>query len=212
MSTTNNALITIKHRGKKLLWPAHDTELQRVNDYVSDLTVMLSHVDRFDLAVQAGGACGVWPLALSNKFKTVITFEPEKLNYQCLQSNVFGVDNILAYESALSSRIGTGALKLGESHNAGTYYLSEGQAVSVVTLDSFDLPACDFIQLDIEGGEAAALLGALNTLEKFKPVVVLECKRLPHCPGAEIESRALLESLGYVEVGRVHNDVIFKSL
>jgi len=44
----------------------------------------------------------------------------------------------------------------------------------VRTIDSFDFDDIDFIKIDVEGDERAVLQGAVNTLDKHKPVVVLE--------------------------------------
>jgi hypothetical protein len=34
--------------------------------------------------IQAGGCFGVWPVYFSSMFESVITFEPEPVNYKCL--------------------------------------------------------------------------------------------------------------------------------
>jgi FkbM family methyltransferase len=56
----------------------------------------------------------------------------------------------------------TGALKIKGSGN-----------IKQITIDS--LGVCpDLIHLDVEGFEAFALLGAQSTINKFKPLIVLE--------------------------------------
>ncbi len=44
----------------------------------------------------------------------------------------------------------------------------------VKTIDSLNFECVDFIKIDVEGDEEAVLQGAKETLEKWKPVVVLE--------------------------------------
>ncbi len=50
--------------------------------------------------------------------------------------------------------------------------------VDVVTVDDtvrkLALPTVDFIKIDVEGSEMAVLLGAENTLSKFKPILIFE--------------------------------------
>ena len=41
-------------------------------------------------------------------------------------------------------------------------------------IDDLALPGCDLIQLDLEGYELFALKGGLDTINKYKPVIVIE--------------------------------------
>lgn len=62
-----------------------------------------------------------------------------------------------------------------EPTNLGGVGLGQGgEKVECVTIDSLELEVCDFIKLDVEGAEPLALLGALETLQRCKPVVVFE--------------------------------------
>ena len=68
----------------------------------------------------------------------------------------------------------------------------------------------DLIQLDIEGLEVNALVGGMETIETYRPIVVIEEKQLPQYDEKKMkEARVFLESLDYQEIGRVHKDVIF---
>ena len=49
-----------------------------------------------------------------------------------------------------------------------------GETAKLRTIDSFNFNDIDFIKIDVEGDERAVLQGAVNTLDKHKPVVVLE--------------------------------------
>jgi FkbM family methyltransferase len=74
---------------------------------------------------------------------------------------------------------------------------SSGQIpVQVHTLDSLckagHLPAPDVIKMDIEGAEAEALEGAMETLTRYRPLLVIELHR------TNASVCAILESLGYV--------------
>ena len=52
--------------------------------------------------------------------------------------------------------------------------------VQVNTLDSFDLADVDIIKLDCEGYELPVLHGALNTIQKYRPIMQIEMT-LPQC-------------------------------
>ena len=51
---------------------------------------------------------------------------------------------------------------------------SEKFQIPMLTIDSLKLNACDMIQLDVEGFEQFAISGAIETIKKFKPVIIAE--------------------------------------
>ena len=64
------------------------------------------------------------------------------------------------------------------------------------------------IQLDVEGYEKEVLLGAVNTIKKWKPIIILEVN-----PGDEFLNsgwfkRNILE-LGYMRTQRLHGNYAF---
>ena len=50
----------------------------------------------------------------------------------------------------------------------------EEDTVQVISLDSLNLSQCDLIKIDVQGYEYNLIVGAKNTLNKFKPVIFLE--------------------------------------
>lgn len=111
---------------------------------------------------------------------TVYAFEPVLENYVlsklCVEYNQ--LDNIHLQNAALSSetaiaRISTG--HAGGMHRGGSSQLSNtGQIVGLVTIDSLGLDDVSVIQLDVEGHEYPALLGADFTISTCKPVILIE--------------------------------------
>ena len=76
--------------------------------------------------------------------------------------------------------------------------------VPCVRLDDFELPACDLIKLDIEGAEVMALHGAMRTIDRHQPVVVIEqngAAKTYGMPATAAED--VLKSLGYSRFGSV---------
>lgn len=195
-------------------WPNRDEKLKQVNDWVRDADIAFKHIKKFDLAVQAGGACGVWPIYLSDHFKRVITCEPVKENAEALRRNIEGIVNISFLPCALADKKTVLKMRVDdvERNNSGAFYAGEdGQKTPAITIDSLNLKACGFMALDLEGFEGKALKGAEQTIIKYRPVVMIEEKRLPHLKVDEhLEARHYLESIGYKEVDRIHRDVVFK--
>lgn len=132
------------------------------------------HVKKFDIAVQAGGACGMYPRLLSDRFDTVYTFEPEPLSFYCLVNNC-QKKNIIKINGALGDQPRMVGIVNYVPDNVGvTRVQAELGRIPQLPLDCFDLPHCDLLALDIEGGELAALHGAIETIKKCKPVIVIE--------------------------------------
>ena len=125
------------------------------------------------IAIQAGGNCGIYPLYLSDRFTCVITFEPERQNYGCLLKNIENRTNIIASCAALGDSVGLVGIEPCD-YNNGASYVIDGRDVPVIAVDDLGLDSLDLIQLDVEGYEAKALQGASQTINRCKPVMMVE--------------------------------------
>ena len=216
----------IEFDGRRWKWPKQDTKLKAVNDWVGDLNATLFLMTKagreMQVAVQAGGAMGIWPVALAQHFDLVFTYEPDKLNYWCMAANVSGQpEKIFPLNAALGETAGqvVTALHQSERGNSGAYYTIDArkneEAVPRIKLDDLKMVACDLICLDIEGREVEALRGAYDTIDKFKPFIMIEEKALPQMgPGKPVnhnvgEATEWLQKIhGYKVAQKVHRDII----
>lgn len=115
----------------------------------------------------------------------VIAFEPQRIVYQTLCGNIAlnAVENVATIMAALGKTPGTitvPSLNHNATNNFGGVSLDKdnaGEIVPLVTIDSFNLPKCDFIKLDVEGMEQDALEGAVQTLARCKPYLYVENDR-----------------------------------
>lgn len=193
-------------------WPAGDKKLVQVFDHVSDIDVIMDYVKNRGVCVQAGGACGIWPLRFSQFFEQVYTFEPQEENFKCLVENTWDTQNITYFNNPLSNVHKKYVINndIQERENWGAGYIVENpQGLEAFRIDDLELSDCDLIQLDIEGYELQALQGGAETIEKFRPIIVLEEKPLNHVSGNPAIPRMWLEvDFGYKLVGSVHRDVI----
>lgn len=133
------------------------------------------HVKRYDVCVQAGGACGMYPRLLSYTFKRVYTFEPNPLSFHCLVNNC-QTSNVIKTNMGLGAEPGTARLKTNGLSNPGEARINAAgdTTINITTIDSLGLDCCDFIQLDVETYELEALKGAKETIKKYKPVISVE--------------------------------------
>lgn len=194
-----------------LVWPAVDAHCKCVVfRRVVDLERAYAVCRGFAVAVQAGGNCGVWPLALADRFQQVYTFEPEPLNYQCLSENCKGRTNVVVSNQALGyARTSVGIGYPEGRDNMGACAVTPDGTIPLVRIDDLQLDACDLIQLDIEGFEVEALKGARQTIAAYHPVLMVEDKGLsaPYGPSRGWSDTWGAE-LGYAVVDRVERDVI----
>lgn len=176
-----------------LVWPATDEIcFDCIKKDVPFLIEALNYCTQLRTAIQAGGNAGMYPVVLSEHFDRVITFEPEALNYQCLEANTADIPNVQTINGIIGNSHHTVGL-WGWEPNSGSYEVSGDGDVAQHIVDDFELTDVDFIQLDIQGFESAAIAGALETIAKSKPVIMLE-------EGHGLSPVPVLANLGYTEV------------
>ncbi len=191
------------------LWPETDVGAAAVLFAgVADLDVAYRHVKKFDVVVQAGGNCGIWPMALGERFRTVYTFEPDPMNFRCLCANAQG-ENIFKFNAALGEyHQGVGLIRRPE--NVGAHRIGGLGKIPTMRIDDLGLSECDLIYLDIEGYEMFALRGGAATIEKHHPVIVIEDKGCSEPYGVAMGGTPawLCGQFGYRVAERVNRDVV----
>jgi FkbM family methyltransferase len=168
------------------------------NDWLnSHSTKYFEHLNSFDTVVTAGTNCGMYARFYSRKFKHVYAFEPEPLAFFCMVNNCQS-DNVVKLNAALGHGHGlVGILRAAPGSNDMNVGMNQiGPAteefkIPMLTIDSLGLDACNLIQLDVEGFEKYAIMGAKATIEKFKPVIIAE-------RFSDQESQTIMSDLGYV--------------
>lgn len=197
------------HLVRDMIWPKIDQHCKDVVfDSPIDMERAYAHCRGFDVAVQAGGNCGVWPKAMSAKFAAVYTFEPDPLNFYCLVRNAPQA-NVFKFNAALGNARKTVELNR-EAANVGAHAVAGEGRIPVLSIDDLGLTQCDLIYLDIEGYELAAICGAFRTIKTCKPVIAFEDKGLSVAYGVELgeAARYLEDAHRYRRIDQVGNDTI----
>lgn len=213
----NNAIEVREYRGNSWYWPKQDgidenscwdylTKRSEVPDRISEL------VSNRQVAVQAGGNCGYYVKPYARNFQTVYTFEPDPTNFLCLCMNVPEI-NVIKMQGCLSNKhtlLGIENHKLGQDVGAG--HVVSGGVFPSFRIDDLALEECNLIHLDIEGFELQALRGAVDTLEKFKPVVVVEIFEdwANRYGSSFIKLKSFLFSYNYELKTQIDGDIVFK--
>lgn len=170
----------------KWYWPKTDGGDQGIEHPNCTWKFMLDHPDVPQLVsenvpnrgvvVQAGGNCGFYVKQYAELFRMVYTFEPDPLNFYCLNLNVTG-RNVIKIQACLGEK--NELVGLGNYLNdSGSTHVKQDQGeqsvVPTMRIDDLKLHTCDLIHLDIEGYELFALKGAVDTINRCKPVIACE--------------------------------------
>lgn len=207
---------------REWVWPIQDTQTFPliVHDWFNGIrpTIIDRHGSKKEGAViQAGGNCGVYPLLYTEFFNHVYTFEPDPINFYCLTANC-QIPGIVKFNCALSDKNDLVTIKENSSVNRGmnavesTADRGSVHSVPAVTIDSFEFEDVRLIQLDLEGYEGNAILGARRTIEKFKPMIILEWsdEHARVLPEQYEEVKGIMTSINYKVAGQITNlDTLF---
>lgn len=203
-------------------WPLDDVHGREAiaRDCASAIEAILPHITGRNCIVQAGANVGVYPVALADHFRKVVTCEPDPTNFACLELNLAARDSLGRVgafgPAAFGARAGQCSPVEVERANCGAHrvdFTPDGP-VSVVTIDfalmAAGLACCDCLWLDVEGSELLALQGAADTIERLSPTIAVEDKGLQ--AAFDIAPGALQEWLaerGYVQVAKIGHDKVF---
>lgn len=180
------------------------------------LSMIEKRLDPHAVFLDVGANQGEFSVAAARVlgFGKVIAFEPVTEYRERLAGNVAlnGFNNVLIVPVALGEQEGSlpiydeNAPFADGTRNEGLPTLfafgSRNHPREVVrvrplddVLDELDVARVDLIKLDIEGAEWMALRGAKNTIQRYRPVLILEIGR-DTCRSAGYEPEALVEWLG----------------
>ena len=131
----------------------------------------------------------------------VLAFEPQRLLFQTLCANMAlnSLTNVFCHHLAVGAEHGTATvppLDAYSTQNFGRMSLLEstvGASIEKITLDSLNLPRCNFLKIDVEGMELDVLRGARQTIERHKPILYVEDDRPDH----SAELSRYIDALGY---------------
>lgn len=202
-------------RERGLLWPDYDRRCAEVTfaETSNSIPKILPYLTKFRSAVQAGGNCGQLVRLIAKAFRSIYTFEPDHLNFVALTVNTAEFKNVFRFQSFLGCERKLSGIEQGDKkfpQNCGALFSSGSGSIPTMKIDDLGLSDCDLILIDIEGAEASAIKGAMETISRSRPVIVIEDKNLgveffgemPHA------AEKLLLDVGYRKADRVGLDTI----
>lgn len=144
------------------------------------------HIPVGGVVVDIGACLGDHTLSYLNmvgQTGTVHAFEPNLIAFECLAYNMRKHKNAVLHSVALGSKSGRAFVSNHGEPNLGATRLAftdmPQAPISVAALDDIakDWARIDFMKIDAEGSEPEIIAGALNTLRRFKPVILIEINR-----------------------------------
>lgn len=165
-------------------------------------------------ALDIGANVGNHTIFFASRFAEVHAFEPGEVAHDLLVLNTKRRENVHTHRLALGSTAGTGRL-VAQAGNLGASTVSpidEGSSsggFAIAPLDQVKLLSQDcsieLMKVDVEGFELDVINGALDTIRRDQPVILIE-QRLQDFAGIDSETPALscLRREGYAIVWFAH--------
>jgi len=177
----------------------------------------LSHVTKFNTAIDVGACVGFWSKDLCRRFNKTICFEPYPKSADCLIKNLQEYKNYELFDVALSNQSGPSKLFVSEvGVGANSLYdpaMASNPSIDIETkrLDDYGFANVDYIKIDVQFFELQVLQGAVETLKFNDPLVCIECARRTE---EELEYVVhivkFMKDLGYLNVGGYNKELFFK--
>lgn len=133
--------------------------------------------------VEVGSSAGYHTVYLSSIAKHIYSFEPQKTTYEALLTNLdlnscknVTTHNFALYSKSCMMRTSSPVNYTSDNHSATAINLiidSEGN-INAKTLDEMNLLDISFIKIDAQGCDLNILKGAIDTINKYKPVLLFE--------------------------------------
>ena len=171
---------------------------------------------RGDIVLDCGGHLGTFTrYALNRGARAVVVVEPDPINAAFIRKSFaseISERRVRLVEAALTEQ--GGEVSFDPSESAGGSVASQRSALTItvkaMTIDEIvqDLPRVDFIKMDIEGAERAALLGAKASIARWKPRMALCIYHLDDDPQV-IQKRVLAIHPGYKVLTRARAQAYF---
>jgi FkbM family methyltransferase len=151
----------------------------------SELDLLKQLIKPGFLILDVGANIGTHTLSfagMTGETGLVYAFEPQRLLFEFLSANIIinnylNVFPMMAGVSDTNGEIIVPVVNPNMNANAGGYNIeghTSGDLVRLLTIDSLNLNRCNLIKVDVEGMERKVLLGARQTITRYRPFLFVE--------------------------------------
>jgi FkbM family methyltransferase len=188
----------------------------------------LSHVTNFGTVIDIGAHVGISVLHWTQHFQHCVAYEPMPDHFDCLTENTMHLSQVTRFNYAISNQQQLLKAAYRTTKNSGSFQLLDDRYqqpskklprqlydIESHKLDEFDFDSVGLIKIDVEGWELEVLKGAVETIKKHQPVMLIEftggnSKKSLHYYDVD-EYFNVIESLNYVPVAASGDDTIYIS-
>lgn len=142
------------------------------------LAVSSSLLPTAGVVLDVGANIGNHSIYWARRGLRVEAFEPNPVAIELLMRNI--ADNNLQsavthHPQGLGRRFSSGHVQAYSDKNLGGASIAEGSGdIALIPLDGLPFQRIDCIKIDVEGGEAEVVAGAMNTIKRHKPIMIVE--------------------------------------
>lgn len=170
----------------------------------------MPYVKNKRVCIDIGSHVGLWAFHMAHDFENVMCFEPVEEHRQCWAKNMNGLSNVTLYPCALGAEEGMVSIECRTNGSSGDSQVSGDGGIKMYQLDIFEFDDVDFIKIDCEGYELEVLKGAIKTIERCSPVIIVEQKgnMIERYGSKKLGAVHFLEKIGYKIAQEVSGDYI----
>jgi len=181
------------HGLKLQLYPGDETsKILYCNGNYEPLLInwVQQEIKPFMVVIDAGANMGLYSLVISRlvgDLGRVYAFEPSDRDYGRLVRNIKlnRIRNVIPYRWALFDSDTTLELLIAEDNHTGhntigkqfgakEVRLKRKERIKTMTVDGLNLNSLDFMKIDVEGAELHVLKGAIETIQRRHPTILIE--------------------------------------
>ncbi len=153
-----------------------------------NIFILKDNIYNYIRAIDIGANKGTYSYALSKLFKNVESFEPITECTNLLKAYAFKKENITIYNVGLSNKNEDRRFYIPYIQNTNELNIGLGSVndpggerkvitIPVRCLDEYNFQEVGFIKIDTEGNELEVIHGAINTIKRELPVILIEIEQ-----------------------------------
>ena len=162
------------------------TGATHIEGELRNIFALIDTLPRGAVIIDGGANAGFFTIPVANRIRDrgqrIISFEPQRTLYRALSGSLAlnDIDFCELLYAGLGQQPGIAmvpAVDYSKPQDFGMVQISEdgdGTPVEIQTIDGLGLNRLDFVKLDVEGYECAALAGGLATIQQHRPYIWVE--------------------------------------
>ena len=134
-----------------------------------------------DVVVDVGAYIGLHTIELSKLSKKVFSFEPQPLISACVRKtlNTMEINNVDHYHMAIGNDTGWTHIHTNNDGDASIRGIRDNKFAQsfkckIDKLENIVKEPISLIKIDVEGSEFDVLAGAVDLIELYKPIIIIE--------------------------------------